>query len=131
MNVVFPEKGMACTDNFCVYSDEHCLKLVINERTEIGLDLLKQMCRMVKMNGDPKPLVIMLQPEMNLGKEAREYIHKLNKRYKMPPVAVISTTFNETLIANFYKKFYKPVSPYRIFKKEHDAFDWLKQIHVQ
>jgi hypothetical protein len=131
MDVVFSGKEGTCTGDFCVYTDDQYLKLIINEKTEISLDVLKQMFRMVRSRDNQKPVVILLQPEMDLGKEARDYIHKLNKRYKMPPVAVISTTFNETLIANFYKKFYRPVSPYRIFKKENEAFDWLKQISAQ
>jgi hypothetical protein len=131
MDVVFPEKEGVCTGDFCVYTDEQYLKLIINEKTEINLEVLKQMFRLIKRSDGLKPVVILLQPEMNLGREARDYIHKLNKRYRMPPVAVISTTFNETLIANFYKKFYKPVNPYRIFKRENEAFDWLKQISAQ
>jgi hypothetical protein len=131
MNLVFLEEERACINDFCVYHDDNYLKLIINENTEVNLELLKQMCRFVKTEGQLKPLLIMLKPEMSLGKEARDYIHKLNRRYKMSPVAVITTTFNEALIANFYKKFHQPVSPYRIFRKENDAFSWLKEINVQ
>jgi len=125
------ENKINCTDQFCVYSDTEYLKLIINENADISLDVLKEIYRFLNKNGEIKPIIIQLKPEMTLGKEAREYIHKMNKRFPFPPVAVIAQTFNESLMANFYKKFYRPQTPYKIFKKENEAFDWLKGISEQ
>lgn len=121
------------TSNFCVYFDAEYLKLTINEKTEIDLQLLKQLYRVMKMknSGQIRPTIILLQREMILEKEAREYINKISRRFIFPPIAVISETFNETLMANFYKNFYKLSTPYKVFKKEGEAFDWLKKVNQQ
>ena len=32
------------------------------------------------------------------------------------------------LIVNFYKNYYKPGTPYRIFRKEAEAVEWIRTI---
>jgi hypothetical protein len=78
-----------------------------------------------------KPIIIHLHREMSIDKEARDYIYKMNKRLNVPPIAIVAGTFNESLVANFYQKFYKPQTPYKIFKKENEACDWLNKIWEQ
>jgi hypothetical protein len=107
------------------------LRVIINEKTDVSLNVLKEIYRYLRRTGEIKPIMILLQPEMYLGKDAREYIHKINRRFPFPTVAVIAHTFNESLMANFYKKFYRPQTPYKIFKKENEAFNWLKGILEQ
>jgi hypothetical protein len=131
MALVFEKKKINCTNEFCVESDNEYLRVIINEKTDVSLDVLKEIYRYLRRTGEIKPIMILLQPEMNLGKEAREFIHKINRRFPFPPVAVIAHTFNESLMANFYKKFYRPQTPYKIFKKENEAFNWLKGISEQ
>lgn len=132
MELIFTErKKINVSQQFSVFCDNEYLKLVISENAEINLNVLKQMYRLVKVSGAFRPIIILLQPEMNIGKEARDYIYKLNRRFPVPPVAVIAETLNESLHANFYQKFYKPQTPYRIFKNETEAFDWLKGISAQ
>jgi hypothetical protein len=129
--VLEEEKRTNCANQFSVYGDDEYLKVVINRNADINLDVLKEIYRLVKKTGEIKPIIILLQPEMNIGKEARDYIHKMNTRFPFPPVAVIAQTFNESLLANFYKKFYKPQTPYKIFKRENEAFNWLKGFSEQ
>ena len=81
----------------------------------------------MKSNGHSKPAIIRLHAEMSLQREAGEYIHKINKRFGVPPVAVIAETLSESLIANFYRRFYKPETPYKVFRTEDDAFEWLRK----
>lgn len=133
MDYFFLEESETAQSNFCVYFDSHYLKLTINEKSQIDLKVLKQLYRAMKMknSGQIKPTIILLQRDMVVEREAREYINKLSKRFVFPPIAIISDTFNETLMANFYKNFYKPNTPYKIFKKEKEAFDWLKEINLQ
>jgi hypothetical protein len=129
MDLVFCEEGVRRRpENFRVYSDNEFLKLTIMENAEINLGVLKQLYRLMKNNGQMKPTVILLEPKMKIGHEAREYIHKLNKRFPAPPIAVITETFNERLMANFYKNFYKMETPYRIFKQESEAREWLQKV---
>lgn len=132
MDLIFiEERKPNCTNQFSVDTDNEYLKLIINRNADISLDVLKEIYRLVKRSGEIKPIVIQLQPEMSIGKEARDYINKMNKRFPFPPVAVVAQTFNESLMANFFKNFYKPQTPYKIFKKENEAFDWLNGISEQ
>ena len=130
MEIIFEESEIN-TDQFCFYSEDEYLKVVINTKADISLDVLKQLYRQFKKTDKIKPVMILLQPEMNIGKEGREYIHKMNKRFPSHPIAVVAQTFNESLLANFYKNFYNPENPYKIFKMENEAFDWLKGIAKQ
>jgi hypothetical protein len=130
-NIFIRKEKERSINQFSVFSDNECTKLVVNENAEISREVLKEMYRLVKESGGTKPIIILLQPEINIGKEARDYMYKLNNRFSAPPVAVIAQTLNESLHANFYQKFYKPRTPYRIFKKENEAFDWLKGISAQ
>jgi hypothetical protein len=131
MDLVFIEEQARCTDDFCVYESDKFFKVIINKNAEIDLDILKEIFRKLKISGEAKPMLILLQPQINVGREARNYIYKINRRYEMPAIAVITDTFNESLIANFYKKFYRPPGPYRVFRREKEAQDWLKEICPQ
>lgn len=41
--------------------------------------------------------------------------------------AIIIDSLPNRLLANFYVKFHKPANPIKIFEKENEALQWLKQ----
>ena len=126
MDLIFIEKAQQNDDAFAFYSDDEHIKLIIRENAEVSLPALKQLYRLMKSSGSSKPAIIRLHADISMQREASEYIHKLNKRFVVPPVAVIAETLNESMIANFYKNYYKPGTPYKIFRKEAEAVEWIK-----
>lgn len=113
--------------DFKIYSDDACTNLVVNRCTEIDLAALKKIFREMKTSGEIKPTLIYLNPEITIEKEARDYMNKINRRYHSAPVAIVTKTLNETLIANFYKKFYKPENPLSIFRNKAEALKWINE----
>ena len=121
------KNGGGGLQHFRVCSTSDCIKLIVQQHADIDLIALKRLFREIRANDGLKPTLICLNSEITIEKEARDYMHKVNKRYLTPPVAIITDTLNETLIANFYKKFYRPENPYRIFRNETEAFDWIQK----
>lgn len=64
---------------------------------------------------------------VTITKEARENAIKLEKKSSSYASAAIANTLPYRLIANFYLKFNKPAIPFRLFRKEEEALEWLAE----
>ena len=105
--------------------DDNCLNVIVRENTAVTISVLKQINRIIIEYGEFKAIVIKLEPFLFVDKDTREYMSKLHKRFLNCPIAVISNSFDEDLLARFYRNFHKPISPYNIFKCKADAIKWM------
>lgn len=78
-------------------------------------------------NHKPTPFIFFAGDNVTVTKEARDNATLLEDRSPLCATAVVITSLAYKLIAEFYMKFNKPKNPYKIFKNEKDAVDWLKQ----
>jgi hypothetical protein len=64
---------------------------------------------------------------VTITKEARENAIKLEEKSPSYASAAIANSLPYRLIANFYLKFNKPGIPFRLFRKEEEALEWLAE----
>lgn len=64
---------------------------------------------------------------VTITKEARENSKKLEKSAPSIATAVIADSLPYRLIANFYMKFNKPKIPFKVFRNQEDAINWLRE----
>ncbi len=76
------------------------------------------------------PFIFYAGENVSITKEARENATHLEDSSPLCATAVVITNLAYKIIANFYMKFNKPKRPYKIFKNERDAVEWLKQFVV-
>ncbi len=73
------------------------------------------------------PSIFFAGDNVSITKEARENAVSLEDKSPLSPTAIVITNLAYKLIAEFYMKFNKPKRPYKIFKNEKDAVEWLLQ----
>ncbi len=78
-------------------------------------------------NHKPTPFIFFAGDNVTVTKEARDNAVSLEDRSPLCATAVVITSLAYKLIAEFYMKFNKPKRPYKIFKNEKDALEWLQQ----
>ncbi len=78
------------------------------------------------MNPAQKVLILVDSEGFNsISPEARKLIRELEKIVPILSRAIVITSLNERLLANFYITFNKPIIPTKIFKNYNEAIDWL------
>lgn len=94
------------------------------------LDIPLQLKLLEKYNeitdGKLMPFLFTASEEVNITPEARDNAVKIEEESPCYGAAVVVTNIAYLLIANFYLKFNKPKRPYKVFKNEADAVEWLK-----
>lgn len=73
------------------------------------------------------PSIFFAGDNVSITKEARENAVSLEDKSPLSATAIVITNLAYKLIAEFYMKFNKPKRPYKIFKNEKDAVEWLLQ----
>lgn len=59
-------------------------------------------------------------------REGREYAASIEEKQPFLAVAMVAESLAFRLIADFYRRCYKPKVPYRVFKRKEDALEWLR-----
>lgn len=77
-------------------------------------------------HGKLTPFMFTASEGVNITPEARENAIKIEEDSPCYGAAVVVTNIAYVLIANFYLKFNKPKRPYKVFRSEADAIEWLK-----
>ena len=94
------------------------------------LDIPLQLRLLEKYNeiteGKLTPFMFTASEEVNVTPEARDNAIKIEETSACYGAAVVVTNIAYLLIANFYLKFNKPKRPYKVFKSEEAAIEWLK-----
>ncbi len=65
---------------------------------------------------------------VTVTKEAKEYSILIEPEQPFLAVAILVENLAYQLMADFYFKFYKPKVPYKVFKSEVKAMEWLIEI---
>jgi len=73
------------------------------------------------------PSIFFAGDNVSITKEARDNAVSLEDKSPLSATAIVITNLAYKLIAEFYMKFNKPKRPYKIFKNEKDAVEWLLQ----
>jgi hypothetical protein len=76
----------------------------------------------------PMPFLYDAEPGVIITKEAREFGGRASNFLPISSVAVVVQSVAYKLIADFYYKFHKPSKPYKVFKTQDEAIDWLHQL---
>jgi len=76
--------------------------------------------------GKLTPFLFTASEDVNVTPEARDNAIKIEEESPCYGAAVVVTNIAYLLIANFYLKFNRPKRPYKVFKNEEVAVEWLK-----
>lgn len=97
------------------------------KNTTLDLDLQASMRNLfLELTGGKKsPFMFSADEGFSLTKEARENADSFKKNPVISSYAIIADNLGYRMIANFYLKINKPVTPYKIFQNTEDAIQWL------
>lgn len=102
----------------------------VHYNKDIILDIPLQLIMLEKFNeitgGKLTPFLFTASDGVTVTVEARDNAIKTEEDSPCYGTAVVVTNTAYMLIANFYLRFNKPKRPYRVYKSEKDAIDWLK-----
>jgi hypothetical protein len=76
--------------------------------------------------GEKHPFLFSSTGSLWYTKAARDYASEIESRQPYLAVAMYAPTLGYRLIAEFYGKFSKPLTPYKVFREREDAIKWLK-----
>jgi hypothetical protein len=90
-------------------------------------DIIEMSAAREKLAGNkPRPVLIITSRYLNITPEGRAYnINDHRSKHTLAEAYVI-TNLATRIATNFYHFFNPPSVPVKIFKKEHDAVDWLR-----
>lgn len=103
--------------------------VVYEDGAEVGRELKKEMhAAYLEITGGRKmPFLFANKGAFWIAKDAREYARKIEPKQPFTAVAYWAPTLGVKLMAEFYRKFYKPEVPYQVFSTKAEALEWLKQ----
>lgn len=97
----------------------------------VELDVPLQMLMLDVFNelteGKKVPFLIEGGLGVTITKEARDNAIKIEDISPFKATAVVVRNIAQALIANFFIKFNKPKSPYKVFNNKEEAIEWLKE----
>ncbi len=104
------------------------IQVTFKEGIELNVDLQERMMVVyLQLCGNSKrPFLFNAFNDIDITREARDHSAVLEKIYPGSATAVIADTVAYKLIANFYLKFNKPRTPYKVFNNIVSAEVWLK-----
>ena len=80
--------------------------------------------------GVKHPFIFSAESFVNITKEAKEYGIEVEHLQPFLATAIVVDNIAYQLIADFYFKFYKPKTAYKVFKSEERAIEWLNEIKL-
>lgn len=78
--------------------------------------------------GKKHPFIFESRGSLWYSREGREYARSIEHKQPFLAVAMIAPNLGFRLLAEFYAKFYKPLTPYKVFKTEEEAKTWLATV---
>lgn len=76
--------------------------------------------------GVKHPFLIKAEPYVSFTREARNYGSQMEPHQPFLAFAIVANSAIYAVMANFYFQFHRPAMPYRIFREETEAYQWLK-----
>lgn len=103
--------------------------VVYEDGAEVGIELKREMHEAFLQitGGEKMSFLFMNKGSFWIAKDAREYARKIEAEQPFKAVAYSAPNLAVRIMAEFYGKFYKPESPYKVFTTEHEALRWLQQ----
>lgn len=97
------------------------------KNTTLDIELQSRMRDLfIELTGGKKsPFIFSADEGFTLTKEARENADSFKKNPVISSYAIIADNLGYRMIANFYLKINKPITPYKIFQNSEDAVQWL------
>lgn len=112
-----------------IYAHNGVIYVVYEDGAEVGRELKKEMhtAYLEITAGRKMPFLFANRGNFWIAKDAREYARKIEPKQPFTAVAYWAPTLGVRLMAEFYRKFYKPEVPYQVFHTEYEALEWLKR----
>jgi hypothetical protein len=128
-NFINPGNGKHIAGN-CVeiWLEDNIVHVLYLDHAEITVAIQQQMHEIyMQITGGKKHLFLFsAEGSIWFAKEAREYASEIELKQPFLAVAMFAPTLGYRLIAEFYGKFNKPSTPYKVFKEIEEAMSWLK-----
>jgi hypothetical protein len=111
-----------------IWISEGIVNVVYLDHAEITKEVKQEMhLAFLKITGGKKyPFLFSAAGSLWYTKAGREYANEIEPQQPFLAVAMFAPTLGYRLIAEFYGKFYKPLTPYEVFKDKEEAIKWLK-----
>jgi hypothetical protein len=102
--------------------------VIYADNAEITLAIKKEMHQtfLAITQGKKMPFLVTNLGGFWIAKDAREFARKIEPKQPFTAVAYWAPSLGIKLMAEFYRKFYKPEIPYKVFGKEEEAIEWLR-----
>ncbi len=113
-----------------IHSASFCyLSLSVLRNEEITVEDVKIISQLCKETGEGEvlPLLIKVDKLTLPSAEARKYIALPESNPFAKAEAYVLQDLPQKIVGNFFLKFDKPARPTKIFTKEEEAVEWLKQ----
>lgn len=106
-------------------------KIVVYENTIFNISDMEYVLYSIKRFGYKKmPILIICNKHASTNVELMNYLAKAESNPYSLAEAYVLTSYNQTILANFYLKFVKPARPTSIFSSEEAALKWLNNYKI-
>lgn len=111
-----------------IWLEEGIIYVQYLNHAEITVEINKKMHEIYihLAEGKKYPFLFSATGSIWFSKEAREFASRIESKQPFLAVAVFAPSLGYRLMAEFYAKFHKPVTPYKIFKDTEEALSWLR-----
>jgi hypothetical protein len=109
---------------------EQFVKVTFLENSQVTLKDQQELAAIYIDLTDNTPMPFLYDAEhgVDITKEAREYGARMAGLLPVSSIAIIVRSVAYKLLADFYFKFHKPQMPYKVFKSEEAAMEWMISI---
>lgn len=115
-------------NSFLDYKD-NIVFVRLKEDVEITVKLMQEQYSKQELlvGNDLYAVLVDASKNANANKETREYMAMYNPQNRVATAILTKNNLSVNMIANFYLRISKPLTPTKIFNKEDDAVIWLKE----
>ena len=109
--------------------EEGIIRIVLQENAEIELDesKLMQKTSLELTNGAKFVALIDARAKVTVFKESREWGSTAEAQKNMLAQAILIDSLANRIVGNFIIKFHKPIAKTKLFTKEEEALNWLRE----
>ncbi|MCB0408762.1 MAG: STAS/SEC14 domain-containing protein [Flavobacteriales bacterium] len=101
----------------------------IKEGAELGIEEIKEgiKIRNELQEGQPMLTLTDIRNVYSITNEAREFAAKSKENAALIiATAILTDSLSTKMMANFFIRFSKPITPYKAFKNKEKAIEWLR-----
>ena len=111
-----------------IWMDDGIVHVLYLDHAEVTVEIKKEMHEIyLHITGGKKmPFIFSSAGAIWFTRDARDFAVAIEPKQPFLAVAMFAPTLGYRLIAEFYGRFSKPSTPYRVFKEMDEALKWLK-----